>query len=811
MDPKEMRRLMERQLEMSQRLKARVRELEQAVNPPLAVVGLGLRFPGGLTTPAGYWDFLLRGADGTRGIPPERTGLRSAYSPEPGLPGHSYVDRGGFLDEVTHFDPGFFGLSQREAEALDPQQRLLLETSWEAMERAGIAVRRQERLDAGVFTGIMTSDYTDRLRSADRGAIDPYYGTGGGHSMAAGRVAYVMGLSGPAISVDTACSSSLVALHLGAQSLRRGECRYALVGGTNLIFSPDLMVSLCQSGALAPDGRTKAFLDSADGYGRGEGAGVLVLMRLADAEREGRPVLAVVRGSAVNHDGASSGLTVPNGPAQQEVVRAALRDAGVAPEDVGYVETHGTGTSLGDPVEARALDAVLGTGAPGRKDPLAIGSVKSRIGHLESAAGVAALIKVVLMLRHGRIPAAASDADGPLNHLIPWDRMRLDVPRATRDWDSGAGRRVAGVSAFGMSGTNAHAVLEEYRPAEPQAGTGTTGPRTELLTVSARDPESLRALAEDVMAHLAGTAPGQLASVCATLRDGRTAFEHRVAVTGDTAEQLAERLAAAAQAYAPPAGRRPAPVTALSVPGTDAELDKGITALVTAWPALGEEPGDAGVPARDPAGRLRALLRRLGIRAGERTASGSPSAVAELEWDGRAHPLLTQDPEAAPGLLLEVLAALFRSGADLRLDRLRPAGAGRPDDLPTYAFHRKRCWIDEPAPAGTAPAGAVPEAPVADTPAAAGPDREAVTGFLAAELRQVLHADEDLDTSRTFLDAGGDSFAAMQLTIRIEEEYETEVPMEAFDVELPLEELFDRLSGHITGALAGGTEEDTAA
>ncbi len=420
MELDDVRALMQEQLKLSRDLKARVRELEGARHAPLAVVGTALRLPGGLRTPQEYWDFLLGDQEALTAIPQDRPGLRAVYDARQDHPGTSYVDRGGFLSGIAEFDPNFFGISRREADALDPQQRLLLETAWEAMERAGIAIRRQERLDAGVFVGIMTADYTDRLAGQDdKSGIDPYYGTGGGHSMAAGRVSYAMGLSGPAISVDTACSSALVALHTAAQSLRRDECRYALVGGANIFFSPDLMVSLCQSKALAPDGRSKAFLDSADGYGRGEGVGMVVLMRLADAEREGRPILAVLRGTAVNHDGASSGLTVPNGPAQQEVLRAALADAGVAAQDVGYVETHGTGTALGDPIEAGALDAVLGSGAPGRRTPVAIGSVKARIGHLESAAGIAALIKVVLMLGHGRIPASVTEADASLGWRRP--------------------------------------------------------------------------------------------------------------------------------------------------------------------------------------------------------------------------------------------------------------------------------------------------------------------------------------------------------------------------------------------------------
>ena len=795
----EIRVLMAQQLALSRDLRARIRELEAERHAPLAVVGTALRLPGGLATPQQYWDFLLGDRDVRSAIPEDRPGLRSAYDARPDRPDTSYVDRAGFLDGVADFDPDFFGIGQREADALDPQQRLLLETAWEAMERAGIPIRRQERLSAGVFVGLMTSDYTARLAGRDdRGGIDPYYGTGGGHAMAAGRVAYALGLSGPAMTVDTACSSSLVALHTAAQSLRRGECRYALAGGANVFFSPDLMVSLCRGGALARDGRCKTFLDAADGYGRGEGAGMVVLMRLADAEAEGRPVLAVLRGSAVNHDGASSGLTVPNGPAQQEVLRAALADAGVAPEEVGYVEAHGTGTALGDPVEAGALDAVYGSGAPGRRSPLAVGSVKSRIGHLESAAGVAALVKVVLMLRHGRIPASATDADGPLNHLIPWDRVRLTVPRRTEEWPAGGARRIAGVSAFGMSGTNAHVLLESYTP-PPTAGPARPA-AVELLTLSARHPDSLRALADATASHLRGTAPDRLAAVCATLRDGRAAFEHRIAVTGHDPQQLADRLHAAASAYdAPPAGTA-APAVRLRFGPDPAALERGLAALHDAFPGTADaEPAPPG----GPRAGVRELLRRFGVRAAEEAAAAG--CAAEVECGGAVFPLLTGDPGRGPHLLADLLAALFRSGADLRLDGLRAPGTRYADDLPVYAFRRRRCWIDEPSAVPSERSAAEePEQPPAVPGGRSG--REEVTALLFAELRSVMRADEDPDPALTFLDAGGDSFTAMQLTIAVERHFRIELPVEEFVVDLPLAELFGRLADFIVRNRPDGIE-----
>ncbi|WP_207957903.1 type I polyketide synthase [Streptomyces sp. YIM 98790] len=821
METTDLRRVIEQQLALSHKLRARIRELEDSRSAPLAIVGMGLRLPGGLTTPEDYWDFLLGDGDAVGAIPGDRPGLRAVHAPGGPRPGRSYVDRAGFLDAVDRFDPAFFGISQREAEVLDPQQRLLLETSWEAMERAGIPVRRHDRLPAGVFVGLMTSDYGDRLahREDTRAAIDPYYGTGGGHAMAAGRVAYVMGLSGPAVTMDTACSSSLVALHGAARSLRSGECRYALVGGANVFFSPDLMVSLCQSRALAPDGRSKAFLDSADGYGRGEGVGTVVLMRLADAEAEGRPVLAVLRGTAVNHDGASSGLTVPNGPAQAEVVRAALADAGVAPEEVGYVEAHGTGTSLGDPIEAGALDGVLGSGAPARPAPLALGTVKARIGHLESAAGIAGLIKVVLMLRAGRIPASSPERDGPLNHLIPWQRMKLHVPRRTEDWPDGyGGRRVAGISALGMSGTNAHAVLESYRPAPadavagplPAAPAAGTAPRPELITLSARHPESLAALVDRTVTHLRQTPGDRLAPVCATLREGRAAFEHRIAVTGGSAGELADALARSQEARRR-GGTMPPAAVRLRLGPDRVLIEKGLNDVLTSFPSLRSD-GDA----TDEAGTVfRRLLCGFGLRAEEgRALPASAANVAEVSWDGGAAPLLNRVPEAAPGLLLEALAELFRAGADLRLHGLRGPGTRLDGDLPTYPFRHRSCWIDEPAPggadgpahgpadAGTATADATADAAAATADAAAGTAAAgaggedalaAVTAFLGEELARIMRTEEQADPALSFLDAGGDSFTAMQLTVAIEERYQVEVPVDEVDIELPLSDLFERL------------------
>ncbi|HZU55354.1 MAG TPA: beta-ketoacyl synthase N-terminal-like domain-containing protein [Actinocrinis sp.] len=819
MDNKELLHLMAEQLKLSKQLKARIRELEAERTAPLAIVSTALRLPGGLNTPQDYWEFLLGDRDVVREIPEDRPGLRSVFDPKPNTPNRSYVDRAGFLSDVAEFDPAFFGMSQREAESTDPQQRLLMETAWEAMERAGIAVRRRDRINAGVFIGIMTSEYGERLtnRTGDR-EVDPYYGTGGGLSMAAGRVSYVMGFSGPAVSVDTACSSSLVALHLGAQALRRGECRYALVGGANLIFSPDLMVSLCQNQALAPDGRSKTFTAAADGYGRGEGVGVAVLMRLDDAEREGRPILAVLRGSAVMHDGASSGLTVPNGIAQQEVIRAALADAGVAAHEVGVVETHGTGTSLGDPIEVGALDAVIGAGAPNRTVPALLSTLKSRLGHLEGAAGIAALIKIVLMLQHGVVPVAVAPDAGPLNEYIPWDRVRLTVPRTQTPWPSGYERRIAGVSAFGMSGTNAHAILEAYTPAPQPEAPAAASAMAHLVTLSAKNATSLTELVTATASYLVGTPQEQLAAAAHTLRAGRAPFEHRVAVVGTSGGELAEKLAVAVGHAGKVTAKNAQTSVTLRVGSGVVRLSAGIKALIAAYPQLGAVIGGED---QAPAERIKRLLQSLGLRVkAEQRTPTSGAAAAEVAWGEQVFPLITEEAAASPANLLNALAALFVDGADLRLEALRPAGARILGDLPTYAFRRKRCWIDEPAlrTVPTQRAGASDEAPVpgnarvpdkapapeqsADTAqtAQAALDQELIHEFLISELMSIMHAEEALDHTETFLEVGGDSFTAMQLTMSIEERYQVEIPLDDFNEDLQISVLIDRLTRRIVEA-----------
>ena len=458
-----------------------------------------------------------------------------------------YTKHGGFLNNVDLFEPQFFGISPREAVSLDPQQRLLLEVAWEALEAAGQVPDKLLGTRTGVFVGISSGDYM-RLQTMSGAPLDIYAGTGNSPSVAAGRLAYTLGLQGPCVSLDTACSSSLIAVHLASQSLRNGECSIALAGGVNAMLTPDTNVMLSRGRMIAPDGRCKTFDAAADGYGRGEGCGVVVLKRLSDAVAAGDRVLAVLRGSAINQDGRSSGLTAPNGPAQEAVVREALARAAVEPGDVMYVEAHGTGTPLGDPIEVQALSSVLGSGrAP--SDPVLIGSVKTNIGHLEAAAGVAGLIKVVLALQHERIPAHLNFREP--NPFIPWSSLPVKVTAQPIDWKRGARRRIAGISSFGFSGSNAHVIVEEAPIAAPPAAADVERPQ-HLLTLAARTQPALAASARAYAQRLAEAGAADLANICFSANTGRSHFERRLAVSGSSAESMRASLEAFAAGAASP-------------------------------------------------------------------------------------------------------------------------------------------------------------------------------------------------------------------------------------------------------------------
>ncbi|WP_437775821.1 type I polyketide synthase [Sorangium sp. So ce1097] len=516
-------------------LEARLRAHEREKTEPIAIIGMGCRFPGGADDPDSYFRLLEAGVDAVSGAPPGRFAL------DP--PGDDVPPWGAFLKEVDGFDAHFFGISPREAVKMDPQQRLLLEVAWEALEHAGVAADRLAGTRTGVFVGITTNDYQLLSAAAAPEEQDAYAATGNGHCFPAGRLSYVLGLEGPSMAVDTACSSSLVAVHLACQSLRAGESTLALAGGVNLILSQIITRLIAQLQALSPDGRCKTFDARANGFVRGEGCGVVVLKRLSDALADGDRVLALVRGSAVNQDGRSSGLTAPNLLAQQAMLRQALQSARVSPSDVGYVETHGTGTSLGDPIEVEALAGVLGQP---RDDGsvCALGAVKSNIGHLEAAAGVAGLIKAVLAMERGVIPA--NQHYRTLNPRIDLAGTPFVIPSQNLPWAPGERPRIAGVSSFGLSGTNAHVVLEEAP--RPVASAGERRSAV-VVPLSARSPGALVALAQAVHRRLA-EAPRDgaagLHDIAATAAVRRSHHAHRAAIVARSTEELVDALAALA-------------------------------------------------------------------------------------------------------------------------------------------------------------------------------------------------------------------------------------------------------------------------
>ena len=514
--------------ELRARLAARGRDTAE----PVAVVGMACRFPGA-DGPEAFWDLLARGGDAITEIPKDRWDVDAYFDSDPNAPGKMYTRWGGFIDGIDRFSPAFFGIAPREAASMDPQQRLLLEVAWQALENADCAPERLTNRRVGVFVGIGATDYAELEVMQGTGAIDAYNGTGGSHSVAAGRLSYFLGVRGPSVAVDTACSSSLAAMHLAVGSLRKGESDLALVGGVNLMMSPDSLVTLSKARMLSPDGRCKTFDAAANGYVRGEGCGVLVLKRLSDAIADGDTILAKIRGSALNHNGRSGGLTVPSGPAQQELIRQALDDAGLTPSDVTYLEAHGTGTAVGDPIEVEALGNVHAN----RVQPLLIGSVKSNVGHLEWAAGICGVIKVILAMRHGQIPASLHVKT--LNPHVNWDKLPVRVVTKTTPWPEG--KRIAGVSSFGFGGTNAHVVIEA--PSEPAAPVLAQKDRPlHIFTASARSPE---AAAELIARYQALPDDSSIADLCFSANTGRNHFEDRVAVIAASPVELQERLAAA--------------------------------------------------------------------------------------------------------------------------------------------------------------------------------------------------------------------------------------------------------------------------
>ncbi|HXS32377.1 MAG TPA: type I polyketide synthase, partial [Solirubrobacterales bacterium] len=545
-------------LKETERLRLQNRRLVEAASEPIAIVGMSCRYPGGADSPDALWRLLAAGGDAISPFPTDRGwDMEGIFSKQLEGFDSAHAREGGFLDDAADFDPEFFGISPREALGMDPQQRLLLEASWEALEDAGIDPRSLRGTPSGVFAGAMYHDYGWGLSPADDSAA--YLPTGGTSSILSGRVAYTLGLEGPTLSVDTACSSSLVALHLATRALRGGECSLALAGGATVYSTPGVFIQFSRQRVLSPNGRSRAYADGADGAGFSEGVGMLVLERLGEAQRQGHTVLAVIRGSAVNQDGASNGITAPNGPSQERVIHQALKDARLSAGEVDAVEGHGTGTALGDPIEARALFATYGQD---RDRPLRLGSIKSNIGHPQAAAGVAGVIKMVMAMREGVLPRTLH-VDEPSSN-VDWSSGAIELLTDPMPWEPAERPRRAAVSSFGAAGTNAHLILEEAPPVRSEQGPIGSDSRPDgaplggplLLPLSAKTEPALWQAAERLSSHLLENPELSPSSAAYSLATGRPRLEQRAVVLGDDRSELLEGLAALQRGEASPAVAR---------------------------------------------------------------------------------------------------------------------------------------------------------------------------------------------------------------------------------------------------------------
>lgn len=530
-------------------LQDRLDALEQAKHEPIAIVGMSCRLPGGANTPEALWKLLLRQKDAIAPVPKDRWPLEAFYHPDPSAPGKVIAQSGGFIPYLYDFDAPFFRISPREALTLDPQQRLALELGWEALENAAIApetISAESGQSVGVFLGISSIDHWQKVLAQPPEALDAYLATGNTHSVAAGRLSYLLGVTGPSMAVDTACSSALVAVHLACQSLRNQECTIALAGGVNRIITPAASISFSKARMLSADGRCRTFDQAASGFGRAEGGGMVALKRLSDAREAGDRIHAVILGSAVNHNGRTNGLTAPSRTAQQAVIRQAIAASRIEADDVSYIETHGTGTALGDPIEVGALSDVFGDlfgkerGQNPPENPIILGAVKTNIGHTEAAAGIAGLIKAVLATQHRQIPANLH-LKTP-NPEIEWHQLPFHLPEQTLDWQPAHQQPTAGISAFGFNGSNAHLILQSA-PAHPSAAeTAETPQLPHLLPLSAPDPTALKQLAARYAQYLSAHPNICLADLCFTASIGRSHFARRLAIFASTPAELRQIL-----------------------------------------------------------------------------------------------------------------------------------------------------------------------------------------------------------------------------------------------------------------------------
>jgi acyl transferase domain-containing protein/acyl carrier protein len=643
-------------------------ELEK--REPIAIIGMACRFPGA-TTPEAFWKLLDSGDDAVTEIPSERWDIEELYDPDPKCPGKMYSRHGAFLEDVGGFDAPLFRISPREAESMDPQQRILLEATWEALERAGTSPLSLEGSATSVHVGVTTHDYSQLLIAASQtNPLGTYFTTGNAGNALAGRLSYFLGLRGPSMVVDTACSSSLVATHLACQSLRNRESNLAITGGVNLVLAQELQAALCRANMLSPSGRCRTFSADADGYVRGEGCGVIIMKRLSDAQRDLDPILAVIRGSAVNQDGSSSGFTVPHGPSQQALIRRALEAAQVDARDVRYLEAHGTGTPLGDPIEVNAASAVYGKDRDQNR-PLIIGSVKTNVGHLEAAAGVAGLIKVVLSLQAQKIPAHLHFSKP--NPHVQWTDLPIQIPTQSLEWTDDGVPRIAAISSFGASGTNAHAILEEA-PQHTAADNDQAPEAKHVLLLSADTAPALRDLAAQYDAFLVKNPTVPLADVCYTAAVCRAHLTHRHAVTGSSNRALQQNLSLLLQgrtgpgiytgnvrntpptgAQAPVAGMSPSDIATIYVEGGALPQDMYPRRRPIALPTYPFQHRTYWAAVAESVARRQPPLDRLDTATVEYETIWEPAASKAADLDDTPCHWLIINGAAAPNRIVERL------------------------------------------------------------------------------------------------------------------------------------------------------------
>jgi acyl transferase domain-containing protein len=789
-------------------LKERLKTLEDQ-NDDVAIIGVGLRLPGDIETPEAFWQALITGQDLTGPLPDDRWSP-DFISSNREAPGTFYWQRGAFLNCLKGFDPQYFGISRREALTMDPQQRLLLMVATEALERAGVALERKKGAKIGVFTGIMRSEYGQRLSQLQgTESIDFYQGTGSGHGFTAGRLSYTLGFTGPSLTIDTACSSSLVALHLACESLKRGECKAALVAASNVILDPELNIALCQAGALSPSGHCSSFDEAADGYTRGEGALAIVLMPLREAHAQGHPILGLVKSSNVNHGGPGSGLTIPNGEAQAELLADSLKRSGLSQDAISYIEAHGTGTALGDPIEIRALASVYGSAS--RNKPLYIGSVKSQLGHLEAAAGLASLVKCLLMMQHRVIPPQYGLRR--LTTKVDWKAYPFRFAEDAQPWSADDRPRTVGISAFGIAGTNAHIVVSEGpQPIAQDAASIAT-----ILPISAKTEEGLFELRE-AYAQLAEA--GRLdAAVLVTAMRGRAHHKHRLCVVADELSELKDQFrergvtgpvpyaghlrmtvawprASRMAYYAKLWNRHPGFKQDLLRLLSDDKADQNIEKELLACAQSGEELQTSGLALacllaeaylwQDLGFRLepmdrheltRCVMTALRDRGQEkRLLDAMKQLIPSPERNPTQHDdrasveicSLGGSAEAATySWILGIIARHYEAGAFINWDAFSAPHVPRSADNPTSPFQLEDFWVDGLVQRRRpqSQAMAAPVSPLAAGSQAAASRSQASPEFIGF-LREVLSA-ETVDTSLSFIELGGDSFTAMLLVQKL--------------------------------------------